>query len=284
MTFADRMAALDPRRSWTGYLLAAGAALSLAFAALAPAASDGIGPAGRIGFWLAHVFAALAALSAAQLALGRLPRMATLSPWAQVAAAGACGAVLFAPVALALDAVLAPAGATAADDAGILRGMVDEFASFAAPMSLSWMLLNAPRLVRIGAEAAQAQDDAPDNAPDDAPNAPARDAAEALWSRLPRRLGRDLVAMSAELHYLRVHTARGEALVLMSFGRALEAVAALQGMAIHRSHWVALPHVAEIEADGSRSVCVLDTGLRLPVSRPNRAALRAALKAAAPVG
>ena len=84
-----------------------------------------------------------------------------------------------------------------------------------------------------------------------------------LLSRLPRRIGTDIVAISAELHYLRVYTRNGEALILMSFGRAVEALGVIPGQAIHRSHWIALAHIATLDSDGDRVICRLDTGLEL---------------------
>ncbi|MCZ8149810.1 MAG: LytTR family DNA-binding domain-containing protein, partial [Roseomonas sp.] len=69
--------------------------------------------------------------------------------------------------------------------------------------------------------------------------------------------------------------------IFMAFGRAVEALAAQRGFQIHRSHWVALAHVVDLEQNGGRISCVLDTGLRLPVSRANRAAFKAAVETVA---
>ena len=63
----------------------------------------------------------------------------------------------------------------------------------------------------------------------------------------------------------------------MSFGRAVEALGVIPGQTIHRSHWIALAHIATLESDENRAICRLDTGLELPVSRTHRARLRAAL-------
>jgi len=115
--------------------------------------------------------------------------------------------------------------------------------------------------------------------PTDAANAPTKESRQLvdLLSRLPRRIGTDIVAISAELHYLRVYTLTGDALILMSFGRAIEALGVIPGQAVHRSHWIALAHVVAVESDGDRVICRLDTGLDLPVSRTYRVRLRAAL-------
>ncbi|MFN3261137.1 MAG: LytTR family DNA-binding domain-containing protein [Pikeienuella sp.] len=268
---------------WLGYLAAAGAALTLALAALAPAASEGLGPAARLLFWALHVYGALACLSLAQLALGLVPGIERRTPVLLVAAAAALGAAAFTPVALALDAGFD--GLAIQDDEGSLFARtVDEFQAFAAPVGLFWLLLNAPRLLPLEAS------EAPRDGAAAAEAAPAGEGADdaalrALWEKAPRRIGRDLVAMSAELHYLRLRTTKGEALILHPIGRAvaaLEAAGGPPGLTIHRSHWVAARHVVDLETEGERMVCVLTGGLRLPVARPRRAALRAALAATAP--
>ena len=90
------------------------------------------------------------------------------------------------------------------------------------------------------------------------------------------------VAMRAELHYLRVYTDQGEALILFGFGRAVRLIEARQsGMQIHRSHWIGLDHVDELDTSGGNMICRLVTGLTLPVSRKNRTPLRQTLKARA---
>jgi DNA-binding LytR/AlgR family response regulator len=106
---------------------------------------------------------------------------------------------------------------------------------------------------------------------------PAEPAEPSLWLRVPRNIGRDLVALSAELHYIRVRTAAGEALILHPFGRAVAELAGTgTGLQIHRSHWVVLAHVQRIDRRDQGALCLLSTGATLPVSRQYRAALQAA--------
>lgn len=275
---------------WLRYLAAAGAALTLALAALSPSASAGLGPAARVLFWGLHVFGALACLSLAQLALTRVTALDRRPPLVALAAAALVGAAAFAPVALALDAAFAGLDLGIEDDeATLTAALADEFRAFAAPVGLFWLLLNAPRLLpdeRRDAEPAEAAPPAAPEAasalPDVAPDAAA---ARAFWDKAPRRIGRDLVAMSAELHYLRLRTVKGEALILHPIGRAvaaLEAAGGPAGLLVHRSHWVALRHVVDLEGDGDRLVCVATGGLRLPVAKSRRAALRAVLAATPP--
>lgn len=58
----DVLKRLDPRSSWPGFLLCAGLATSIALAALAPSASEGLSPLMGFTYWLTPVFPGLASL------------------------------------------------------------------------------------------------------------------------------------------------------------------------------------------------------------------------------
>lgn len=90
---------------------------------------------------------------------------------------------------------------------------------------------------------------------------------ERLASRLPAHLGQDIVALEMEDHYVRVHTARGSALVLMRMGDAAADLAAVDGMRVHRSWWAARRAVDEIVRHGRTTVLVMKGGLQVPVAR-----------------
>ena len=283
------MSMLDPRRSWVSFLVIAGLALTLVFTALEPASSRGLDLLPRLAFWAAHNAVALVLLSVAQLFITRTQRLGAAPPLVQVALAGIVGAMLFTPVAVGLDSVFGQVGMAIVDDSSLFGDLADEFAALAPPVWLVWGLLNAPRLVQLHhhPEPAVLVAGQPVTGEQEGPVAPPPadhpddSILREFWERVPARLGRDIVALTAELHYLRVYTTRGEALIFMAFGRAVEALAAQRGFQIHRSHWVALAHVVDLEQNGGRISCVLDTGLRLPVSRANRAAFKAAVETVA---
>ncbi len=113
------------------------------------------------------------------------------------------------------------------------------------------------------------------------PAAPAPTPSEAappplLRDKLPPRLARArLLAVQAEDHYLRVHTDAGDALLLMRFTDALEALEAMDGVRTHRSWWVARSAVEEALWRRGRGDLVLVGGLTAPVSRGYAAAVRA---------
>lgn len=97
-----------------------------------------------------------------------------------------------------------------------------------------------------------------------------------ILRRLPRRLGRDLIGLQMEDHYVRLHTSEGSALVLMSLGKAMAEVGGLEGMQVHRSWWVARHAVEAAVEDGRNLRLRLKTGLEAPVSRAHVARLKAA--------
>lgn len=94
--------------------------------------------------------------------------------------------------------------------------------------------------------------------------------------RLPARLGRDLLCLSMEDHYVRLHTPRGSMLVLMSLAQAMEEVGDLDGLQVHRSWWVARRAVEGVVRDGRNLRLRLEGGIEAPVSRASVARLRAA--------
>ena len=284
-TLDGLVASIDPRNSWTGYLIAAGTLLSIGLALSEPSASDGFGLPARFVFWLAHVSSALILFELAQILVGRIALFGRLPPLLLVVAVGVVGTFLFAVFnLLLLDRVVYLASGLMDVEPISLPGLIDELRDSGATSVLFWVLLNSPRLIIIAQQNDTDVEGQP-GPPDDRQVLPDADSDMDdagrhlldLVSRLPRRIGTDIVAISAELHYLRVYTRSGQALILMSFGRAVQALGVIPGQRVYRSHWVALAHVLSLESDGDRVLCRLETGLGLPVSRTYRTRLRAAL-------
>jgi len=248
------------------YLMVCAIGVALALTWLGPRSSEGLGTLNSLVFWLAHVATGLLFLASIQLLLGRVPRFGNLPPVIQVTIGGVGGAIAFLPAAIVLDLIFqAP---VAGDDMEGNLGMeiVGEFAQVIVPFVLIWLLINAPSLVKLGRDPA-VTGKATDTA----------DPAAAFWSKVPKSLGRDLVALSAELHYLRVYTSVGDTLILFAFGRAVELLDDETSCQVHRSHWMRLDHVDTLETSNGTMTCVMDTGLQLPVSRRHRKALKLGL-------
>lgn len=94
------------------------------------------------------------------------------------------------------------------------------------------------------------------------------DAARRFLERLPLKYrGADLWAVSSEDHYLRVHTSRGEELILMRLADAVRELDGTAGVQTHRSWWVAKDGVQEVRRENGKLMLVLKSGAEAPVSR-----------------
>ena len=88
-------------------------------------------------------------------------------------------------------------------------------------------------------------------------------------TRLQRRLPLDagqIVSLSMQDHYVEVTSEKSKELILLRLSDAIDELDGLEGMQIHRSHWVALSHVCRVEKAGHRSEVHLTDGRVLPVS------------------
>jgi len=90
----------------------------------------------------------------------------------------------------------------------------------------------------------------------------------AFSARLPAKFrAAEIHAVSAEDHYLRVHTSAGETMILMRLADAIRELAALQGMQTHRSWWVAKQGLADTAKGDGKVTLKLKSGAEAPVSR-----------------
>jgi LytTr DNA-binding domain len=95
--------------------------------------------------------------------------------------------------------------------------------------------------------------------------------------RLPQNLqGAAVWAVEAQDHYLRIHTDRGQDLILMRLTDAIAELEGIEGARTHRSWWVARDAVAAVERGEGRATLTLPDGTRAPVSRAWAKALRSA--------
>ena len=117
----------------------------------------------------------------------------------------------------------------------------------------------------------------PRTAPDAAaPVDPAAPAPAKLLAALSPRLGREVLALQGEDHYVRVHTPLGSELLLMRLRDAVTDLEGLAGEQVHRSWWVAREAVASCRPNGRRLSLTLTNGLEVPVSREAAPRLRRA--------
>jgi hypothetical protein len=94
-------------------------------------------------------------------------------------------------------------------------------------------------------------------------NRPAR-----ILARLPIHLqSSELYALSAEDHYVRVHTSKGDKIILMRFSDAILETGDVAGLQIHRSWWVAQAAIDQIKTKGRSAEITLKNMHKAPVSR-----------------
>ncbi len=95
-----------------------------------------------------------------------------------------------------------------------------------------------------------------------------------ILSRLKPENRGALVRLTVCDHYTEVVTTRGRELVLLRFGDALTEIGNIDGMRVHRSHWVAAEHVARLKRDNGKLFVIARDGAAVPVSRSYVEAVR----------
>jgi DNA-binding LytR/AlgR family response regulator len=93
--------------------------------------------------------------------------------------------------------------------------------------------------------------------------------------RLPLKLrGAEVWAVEAEDHYLRLHTSKGQDLILMRLADAVAELQGIEGARVHRSWWIARDAVTGAERGDGRATLTLKDGSQVPVSRTYARELR----------
>ncbi len=93
--------------------------------------------------------------------------------------------------------------------------------------------------------------------------------------RLPLKLrGAEVWAVEAEDHYLRLHTSKGQDLILMRLADAVAELDGIEGRQVHRSWWVARDAIVDARRGDGRATLTLKDGAQVPVSRTYAGELR----------
>lgn len=247
-----------------GFMVILAAILLLTF--LGPFGSyHALSLAERFVFWTAAIFCvALPMHLSMRFAvttprLGPLPRVLRVGLGATVAALPGAGLVIF------ISAVLWPA-ARRPEDFPETWVQVAVIGFIIGCFHYAWFQ-PAPR---------EAVSDAPDTP---APPAGPGSATSRFHARLDPALGTDIISLTVQDHYVEVTTTRGSALLLIRFSDALAELEGLDGLRIHRSHWVAMPHVEGLARENGKPRVKLSDGRCLPVSQTYAPALRDRLSA-----
>jgi len=257
----------------TSMLLVA-ALLSVLFTLVKPEASAGLGLLARFSFWLLHIGIGLLAILLAGYCLC-FWRLAQLPTAISLGITGVIGAAFAAPLYCVVELLYPPELITDGLDnfaaQGWWQAILAEFINVMPIMLMSWYAVNFPFLFNKTVLINPAEPELPDDNPDgsDADRRELEQRVEDLFQRLPEVLGRDIVAISSDLHYLNVYTTLGKTLILGGLKYYAEALVD-SGMQVHRSNWVAKKHIVKVHVTSADAYCLMTNGLKVPISRNKR--------------
>lgn len=255
-------------------LLIYGAILTVLFTVMKPEVSAGLTLLPRFLCWSMHIGTGILATIAASY-LVRMLSDRHFPLLIVIGATGIIGAMIAAPMFLVFERLFfgdPPDNWLDAYGArGIPQGILVEFIEVLPTFLLCWLVINMP----VFFNKPQLRDQTPPDDPQD-PNQDTdketqkhQEQKQAFFESLPEIIGRDVVAISSDLHYLNVHTTLGKTLVLGSLKHCAEFFEE-EGMVVHRSNWVAKKHVHRVFVSGNDAYCLMATGLKVPVSRSKR--------------
>lgn len=279
MLVSDTVIGRAPVKS--GFALTA-VGLTLLFTLMEPESSANLDFVERLVFWALQVTTALLGLMVASLLVSsmsykRLPLYITLL------ISGVLGALLVSPIFASIDNWFA--GIKDAPDSwldileqqGPVYHVMAEFLEITPGLITIWFLINIPLLLNITYRLPTDEDEpAPStkNLAIERATEPREKLRNDFYERLPRVLGRDIVSISSELHYVNVKTVDAKALIIGALNQIAEALDD-DGVLIHRSHWVHKKHVVNVHISGNQAWCEMSDGERLPISRSKRKLVKA---------
>lgn len=83
-------------------------------------------------------------------------------------------------------------------------------------------------------------------------------------------------ALSADDHYVQIQTEKERHMILSSLTDAIKKTDNVEGLRLHRSHWVAKQGVKKVVRKNGRMVCILHNDITIPVSRSGQAKVKEA--------
>lgn len=97
-----------------------------------------------------------------------------------------------------------------------------------------------------------------------------------FFSRLPKKIGKDLICFSMEDHYLHVHTETGSHMMLMRMKDALVELKNYNGLQVHRSWWIATDAVVDVKKEARKAKLKMKNNMTVPVSQKYLPSIKAA--------
>lgn len=273
--------------SWPTFLALSTLVMAVVISFLDPESTQDLQEFQKPFVWIFQIGLLLALMQLVQLGLQKHRISAEWPILVKLIVSGCLGAALFVPMSVWLDLMLGLDDLNLGATQSVYALFWEELGYVCPPAVITWLGLNRLRMGHAFMPSQKVADQqnpvlhtpnlqtgATDEAvePDTESSAVRR---PSFLELVPAHLGEDLVALSAELHYTRVYTTRGQALIFFAFGRAVEELATSghKGFQVHRSHWVAQSHILPFKRTSSRAYLETDTGLKFPISRRRRSEL-----------
>lgn len=246
-----------------------------------PQVSAGLSLLPRFVFWVSHVGMGLLGIFVASLILSHCWPRRRFSLFVTIGLTGMLGILLATPGLLLLEEFFPEEVDQEWLDIFGQRGwwqaLLAEYLQVLPKLLPTWYLVNLPLLFNRPLLRQLPESPEPDAPPPDDQaqrEEELRQRRERLYEKLPEVIGRDIVAISSDLHYLNVHTVPGKFLVLGSLKHYAEAFGD-EGVLVHRSHWVAKRHVVKVRTSGEEAYCLMSNGLKVPISRSKKKQVKA---------
>jgi len=91
-----------------------------------------------------------------------------------------------------------------------------------------------------------------------------------LMRRLPDEIKAPILRLTVRDHHVDVFTEKGEVELRLRFADAVDEMEGVDGLCVHRSHWVTVAAVTGNEKVNGRIFLILKDGAKIPVSRKYR--------------
>ncbi len=140
--------------------------------------------------------------------------------------------------------------------------------SFAVSAAIYWLHIK-PTEDREKAQAAFATPPTPPSKP-----AIARNHRKILFKKLEANADLHIIRLNMRDHYVEVFSDQGAKLVHMRFAEAINDLSHINGMQVHRSHWVNFDDIKEIIKTDGKILFEMSDGAQIPISRLKQKKLR----------
>lgn len=238
--------------------------LVLLFTMLEPEALTGTGFMLRLFFWTIQISILIPLLIYVQITIQKFKFFDISNVWIKVTIGGLISSIIFIPIGLSIDYLLN------LDDWTNIKNFTDlypliieEMTGVVGPVTLTWIGINAPRILRLNFEIPTIKNEAKKKETDlqtlKTPH---------ILTLIPKDIGDNIIYMASEMHYLRIVTTKGEALELYSLHNAIEELNALcTGIRTHRAFWVNKTHIDKLVGKPPHRNILTSQGYLVPVSR-----------------